>query len=199
MLDIAAMKLVPCSLGPSLTFEEAQNLSPNFSPAATLPEKTSEISPGHFGSLSSFRTDFLFAYNIFPRFLMRAEAQWIRERRTMRIGDIIVQRAVLPPIGFGICAEFAVRISALIGEPSKLGFAYETLAGHLERGVSEFYFEERAGEILFVVHTHSEPAHWLSRLGREVFSLRYQRWCTQQALKHVKQRFHRDNERLIPS
>jgi hypothetical protein len=25
------------------------------------------------------------------------------------------------------------------------------------------------------------------------------RWCTQQALKHVKQRFHRDNERLIPS
>jgi len=31
----------------------------------------------------------------------------------MRVGDIIVQRAVLPPIGFGICAEFAVRISAL--------------------------------------------------------------------------------------
>ena len=117
----------------------------------------------------------------------------------MRIRDIIVQRAVLPPIGFGICAEFAVRISALIGEPSKLGFAYETLAGHLERGVSQFYFEERAGEILFVVHTHSEPAHWLSRLGSGVFSLRYQRWCTQQALKHVKQRFHRDNERLIPS
>ena len=57
----------------------------------------------------------------------------------MRIGDIIVQRAVMPPIGFGICAEFAVRIWALIGEPSKLGFAYETLAGHLERGVSEFY------------------------------------------------------------
>ena len=75
----------------------------------------------------------------------------------MRIGDIIVQRAVLPPIGFGICAEFAVRISAIIGKPSKLGFAYETLAGHLERGVSEFYFEERAGEILFVVHTHPEP------------------------------------------
>ena len=87
-----------------------------------------------------------------------------------------------------------MRISALIGEPSKLGFAYETLVAHLERGVPEFCFEERAGEILFVVHTHSEPAHWLSRL-----SLRYQRWCTQQALKHVKQRFHRDNERLIPS
>ena len=90
----------------------------------------------------------------------------------MRIGDIIVQRAVLPPIGFGVCAEFAVRISALIGEPSKLGFAHKTLAGHLERGVSEFYFEERAG-VLFVVHTHSEPAHWLftARKGSFQFAI----------------------------
>jgi hypothetical protein len=69
----------------------------------------------------------------------------------------------------------------------------------LERGVSEFYFEERAGEIFFVIHTHSELAHWLSRLGRGVFSLPYQRWCTQQALKHVRQRFHRDNESLVLS
>jgi uncharacterized protein (UPF0548 family) len=98
---------------------------------------------------------------------------------------MIVQRAVLPPIGFGICSEFAVRISALIGEPSSSVLLMRRSPGHLERGVSEFYFEERAGEILFVVHTHSEPAHWLSRLGREVFSLRYRRSCTQQALKHV--------------
>jgi uncharacterized protein (UPF0548 family) len=93
----------------------------------------------------------------------------------MRTGDIIVQRAVLPPIGFGLCAEFAVRISAFISETSKLGFAYETLAGHLERGILEFYFEERTGEVFFVIHTYSEPAHWLSQLGR-VFSLLYQRW-----------------------
>jgi uncharacterized protein (UPF0548 family) len=97
---------------------------------------------------------------------MRAEAQWIRERRTMRIGDIIVQRAVLPPIGFGICAEFAVRISALISEPSKLGFAYETLAGHLERGVSEFYFEERAGEII-VCRPHALGARTLAFTARK--------------------------------
>ena len=139
------MKLLPCALGPSLTVEEALTLNSNFSSAATLPEKTSEITLGYSGPLASYCTDFLFAYDIFPRFLMRADPQWIRERRAMRVGDIIVQRAVLPPIGFGLCAEFAVRISALISEPSKLGFAYETLAGHLERGVSEFYFEERAG------------------------------------------------------
>ena len=114
----------------------------------------------------------------------------------MRVGDIIVQRAVLPPIGFGICAEFAVRISALFSEPAKVGFAYETLSGHLERGVSEFYFEEREGEIFFVIHTYSEPAHWLSRLGGGIFSLPYQRWCTRQALRHVKQRFHRDNRNV---
>jgi uncharacterized protein (UPF0548 family) len=110
----------------------------------------------------------------------------------------IVQRAVLPPIGFGLCAEFAVRISALISEPSKLGFAYETLAGHLEREVSEFYFEERAGEVFFFIHTRSEAAHWLSRLGGGVFSLAYQRWCTRQALNHVKKRFRRENECLMP-
>lgn len=160
-----------------------------------LPENISEIALGYAGPISSYRTDFLFAYDIFPRFLMRAEPQWIRERREIRVGDIIVQRAVLPPIGFGLCAEFAVRISALISEPSKLGFAYETLAGHLERGVSEFYFEERAGALFFVIHTHSEPAHWLSRLARP-FSLGYQKWCTRQARKHVKKRFESCNPNI---
>ncbi len=126
---------------------------------------------------------------------MRAEPQWIRERRGMRVGDIIVQRAVLPPIGFGLCAEFAVRISALIREPRKLGFAYETLAGHVESGVSEFYFEERGGALLFVIHTYSEPAHWLARLGRP-FSLAYQKWCTHEALKHVKACFESCNQNI---
>jgi hypothetical protein len=191
------MKLLPCALGPSLTVQEASTLGLNFYSAAALPEKTTEISLDYSGPISCRRTDFLFAYDIFPRFLMRAEAQWIREGRTMRVGDIIVQRAVFPPVGFGLCAEFAVRISALISEPRKLGFAYETLAGHLERGVSEFYFEERARALSFVIHTYSEPAHWLSRLGRP-FSLAYQKWCTQQAIKHVKQRFQSCNAASEP-
>ena len=182
------MKLLPCALGPSLTVERALTLGSNFSSVSTLPEKTSKIALGYSGPISCYRTNFLLTYDIFPRFLMRAEAQWVREGRDMRIGDIIIQRAVLPPIGFGLCAEFAVRISALISEPKKLGFAYETLAGHLERGVSEFYFEERARALFFVIQSYSEPAHWLSRLGRP-FSLAYQKWCTKQALKHVKQRF----------
>jgi hypothetical protein len=187
------MKLLPCALGPRLTLKEARTLASNFSSVATLPENTTQIAVECSAPINSYRTDFLFAYDIFARFLMRAEPQWIREGRSMRVGDIIVQRAVLPPVGFGLCAEFAVRISALFSEPSKLGFAYETLTGHLERGVSEFYFEERGGEIFFVIHTHSEPAHWLSRFGGGIFSLPYQRWCTQRALKHVKRLFHCSN------
>jgi hypothetical protein len=186
------MKLLPCTLGPSLTVEEALTLSSNFSFAAMFPEKTSEIALGYSGPISSYHTDFLFAYDIFPRFLLRAEAQWIRESRAIRVGDIIVQHAVLPPIGFGLCTEFAVRISSLISERSKLGFAYETLTGHLEREISEFYFEHRAGQLLFVIHTYSEPAHWLSRLGTP-FSRAYQKWCTRQAIKHVARRFRRSN------
>jgi hypothetical protein len=187
------MKLIPCALGPSLKLDEAETLVPNFSSVASLPEKTTDIALGCSGPISSYRTDFLFAYDIFPRVIMRAESQWICEKRAMRIGDIIVQRAVLPPIGFGLCAEFAVRISTIFSEPRKVGFAYETLADHLERGVSEFYFEERNGEVFFVIHTYSEPGHWLSRLGGGRLTLPYQRWCTRRALRHVKQRFWRDN------
>jgi uncharacterized protein (UPF0548 family) len=189
------MKLIPCALGPSLTVNQAATLSSNFSTVTALPERTSDIGLGYTGPIHSYSTDFLFAYDIFPRSIMRAEPQWTRERRQMRVGDIIVQRVVLPPIGFGLCAEFAVRVSALIDEPTKLGFAYETLLGHVERGLSEFYFEERAGALFFVIHTFSEPAHWTARLAGPL-SLLYQNWCTRQALAHVKRRFASSNPNI---
>ena len=187
------MKLIPCALGPSLSFSEAQTLDVNFSNASSLPEKTSEVPLGRSRPLESCQTDFLFAYDIFPQHLMRAEPQWTKEGRAMRVGDIIVQRAVLPPIGFGLCAEFAVRVFAIFSEHNKVGFAYETLSGHLERGVSEFFFAQRGESVFFVIHTYSEPAHWLSRLGGGIFSLPYQAWCTRRALNHVKKRFRRAN------
>ncbi|MEI9863199.1 MAG: DUF1990 family protein [Limisphaerales bacterium] len=187
------MKLIPCICGPKLTLEKARTLEVNFHSTATLPEQITEIAIGQPAPIHSYRTDFLFTYDIFPSSLMRAEPQWVHEQRAMRVGDIIVQRAVLPPIGFGLCAEFAVRISTVFSHPTKIGFAYETLTGHVERGVSEFYFEDRNGAIFFIIHTHSEPGHWLSRLGGSFFTLPYQRWCTRQALRHVKKCFYRDN------
>lgn len=189
------MKLRPSFVAPAMSFREAKGLSPNFADARTLPEKTTSINLGVPGPIRNWRTDFLFDYDVFPSSIIRYEAEWLAAGRKLQVGDAILQRAVAPPIGFGICMEFAVRVSALITEERRLGFAYETLTGHAERGVSEFYFEERDGSLAFTIHTHSEPAHWTARLAKRVVTLPYQAWCTRQALKHVRERFHQINAR----
>lgn len=187
------MKLRSCSPGPGIDFREAKGLPRNFADAGSLPERVSSIELGVPGPIGRWRTDYLFEYAIFPKSILRFEAEWQTEGRGMRVGDVILQRAVIPPIGFGLCLEFAVRICRIIDEESRLGFAYETLAGHAERGLSEFYFEERDGEVVFTIHTFSEPGHWTSRLGGRVFTLPYQAWCTRRALEHVRGRFRVEN------
>jgi uncharacterized protein (UPF0548 family) len=187
------MKLRPCIAGPAITLRDAKGFSPNFSDATSLPERTSSIDLGVPGPICNWRTDFLFDYDIFPSHIMRFEAEWKTAGRKMQVGDIILQRAVVPPIGFGVCMEFAVRISSIIQEEKRLGFAYETLCGHAERGVSEFYFEDR-GTLAFTIHTFSEPGHWTSRLAKNVVTLPYQAWCTRRALKHVREKFCHLNE-----
>jgi Domain of unknown function (DUF1990) len=188
------MKLRPCIVGPAITFRQAKTFAPNFSDARALPEKTSSIDLDAAGPIRNWHTEFLFDYDVFPSSILRFEAEWRAEGRKMRVGDLILQRAVVPPIGFGICMEFAVRICKLIVEERRLGFAYETLSGHAERGVSEFYFEDRGGSLAFTIHTHSEPGHWTSRLAKNVVTLPYQAWCTRRALKHVRDVFERSNE-----
>lgn len=120
---------------------------------------------------------------------MRFVAEWQKDGRKIKSGDIILQRAIFPPFGFGVCIEFAVRVTRLIDEELKLGFAYETLSGHVERGISEFYFEEKEGRVYFTIHTFSEPANKFMRFTKQIFTLPYQRWCTQRALMHVKRKF----------
>ena len=186
------MKIRPCISGIAISFDRAKDFSPNFTESHSLPEQIDSIALGFPAPLQNWQTDFLFNYDIFPKSIMRFEAEWIAENRPMRVGDIILQRAILPPIGFGICIEFAVRICSLIGEDSRLGFAYETLTGHAEKGVSEFYFESKDSELYFTIRTLSEPGHWLSRVARN-FTLPYQSWCTNRALKHVRSRFRHKN------
>lgn len=183
------MKIRPCTPGSSLSFDEAKAASRNFTDQHAFPERISSVALGGAGPIRKWQTDFLFDYLIFPPAIMRFDAEWQREGRKMQIGDVILQRAVMPPIGFGICLEFAVRVSALIEEDKRLGFAYETLAGHAESGVSEFYFEERAGQLFFTIHTFSEPGHWTSRIGKHLFTLPYQQWCTRRALATVRRHF----------
>ena len=188
------MKLRPSILGPAITIDAARKLRPNFADARCLPERTTSIELGVGGPISKWRTDFLFDYDVFPSTIMRFVTEWRTEGRKIQVGDVILQRALVPPVGFGICMEFAVRVCSVFKEDRRLGFAYETLSGHAERGVSEFYFEDRAGSLSFTIHTLSEPGHWTSRIARRVVTLPYQAWCTRQALKHVRDRFHQNNE-----
>lgn len=188
------MNVRPCSLGPGLSLEEAKSLSRNFTDPLMLPEHTTSIALNVAGPIKQWRTDFLFDYSIFPATIMRFEAEWQKEGRKIALGDIILQRAVMPPIGFGFCLEFAVRVCALINGKGRIGFAYETLEGHAESGISEFYFEEKKGELCFTIHTYSQPGHWSSRIGRHFFTLPYQAWCTRRALAHVKHLFHIENQ-----
>jgi uncharacterized protein (UPF0548 family) len=187
------MKLRPCALGPGLSLEEARMLSKNFVDERALPERSTSVALGVQGPIGRWNTGFIFDYAIFPTRIMRFEAEWVSGGRKMAVGDVILQRAVVPPIGFGLCLEFAVRISALISEPRRLGFAYETLSGHAEKGVSEFYFEERAERLFFTIHTFSSPGHWSSRIASQILTIPYQAWCTRRALQHVKRRFNSEN------
>lgn len=187
------MKIRPCGFGASLTFAQARSLASNFADARALPETTTSIALDVPGPPARWRTDFLFAYDVFPSRIMRFDAEWIAAGRPMRVGDVIVQRTMVPPLGFGLCVEFAVRISALFAEDNRVGFAYETLEGHAESGVSEFYFEEKAGALHFTIHTWSRPSHWTARLAAPVFTLPYQAWCTRRALAHVHARFRAEN------
>jgi Domain of unknown function (DUF1990) len=188
------MKLRPCALGPGLSVGEAKMLSRNFTNERDLPERSTSIALGVAGPIAKWRTDFLFDYDIFPSSIMRFDAEWPKHGRGMMIGDVILQRAVLPPIGVGFCLEFAVRICEIIREQKRVGFAYETLKGHAESGISEFYFEERSDGLFFTIHTFSQPGHWTARIVKYVATLPYQAWCTRRALEHVYRRFRSTNK-----
>jgi hypothetical protein len=183
------LRLLSSAAWPS--FEEARALSRNFEDARSLPEKLTSVELGAAVPLAELRTDFLFDYDVFPKTILRSAAEWHKGGRAMQVGDMIVQRAFFPPTGFGVCMEFAVRVAEIFRTETKLGFAYETLEGHAERGRSEFYFEERDGRMAFIIHTFSEPGIWWARLFGRVLMLPYQAWCTRRALRRVKRRFFR--------
>lgn len=191
------MKIRPCGLGASMTFAHAKTLQRNFADAHAFPEHTHTIALNVGGPVRNWRTDFLFDYEVFPPHIMRFDAEWLAAARNMTAGDVIIQRTMLPPIGFGICVEFAVRISSVFEEENRVGFSYETLSGHAERGVSAFYFEEKGGAVFFTIRTLSQPGHWTARLVSRMFTLPFQAWCTRRALARVRDRFQKENAALI--
>jgi len=106
----------------------------------------------------------------------------------MRIGDTILQQAYIPPVKpVAQKIVFAVRINDIINTDNIKAFSYETVTGHVEKGVSRFILEQHASGITFSIHTFSTPGNILSRLLGPVFSIPYQAYCTRAALQHVKQ------------
>ncbi|MFC0774809.1 DUF1990 family protein [Terrimonas alba] len=153
-----------------------------------LTEKTSSITINTNKGLAELDTGFFFAYEIFPSHIMSFLTQWSYEQRQMNIGDTIVQQAFIPPVGFlSQKIIVGVRIKEIIHEPNKMGFSYETIRGHVEKGLSTFTIEKSADKTIFRIHTFSKPGALLSKLAAPFFSIPYQSYCTRQALKYVKQ------------
>ncbi len=153
-----------------------------------LIEKTTVIPIDTTKELQELNTDFFFDYKIFPSNIMTYLTQWGFEKREMQIGDTIVQQAFIPP--FRTVSQkiiFGVRISDIITEPTRIGFSYETLSGHVEKGISIFTIERTADQYtIFKVHTFSQPGNLLTKLVGPIFSVPYQTFCTRQGLLNVK-------------
>lgn len=131
---------------------------------------------------------FLFSYKIFPKHIMAYLTEWGHEKRNMTVGDTIVQQAYLPPTRtFSQKIIFGVRIKDVIDSNDKKGFSYETLEGHVEKGISTFTVERHGDRNIFKIHTLSIPGNVLTRLVGPIFSVPYQAYCTRAALQNVKQ------------
>jgi len=69
----------------------------------------------------------------------------------------------------------------------KKGFSYETLEGHVEKGISTFTVEQiDNSKLIFRVCTYSSPDNILTKLLGPIFSIPYQTFCTKSALRNVK-------------
>lgn len=131
--------------------------------------------------------DFLFDYKIFPDRIMTFKNEWTDENRKMKIGDTIAQQVYIPPTKiFSQKIIFGVRINEIIDQPNRKGFSYETLEGHVEKGISTFTVEQLDNKLIFKIHTYSTPGNILTKLLGPMFSVPYQTFCTKTALNNIK-------------
>jgi uncharacterized protein (UPF0548 family) len=118
---------------------------------------------------------------------MTFKNQWAEENRKMRVGDTIIQQVFIPPTKtFSQKIIFGVRINEIIDHSDRKGFSYETLEGHVEKGISTFTVELLDNKLIFKVQTYSTPGNLLTKLLGPIFSVPYQTLCTTTALKNVK-------------
>ena len=153
-----------------------------------LSEKVTAIKIDTVNRVQDLNTRSFFDYNIFPKNILTHLTQWKYENREMKVGDTILQQTFLPPLrSLSLKVLFGVRISEVIRETSRVGFSYETLEGHVERGISTFTIEDQEdGKPIFKIHTFSRPGNFLTSLAGPIFSVPYQTFCTRQGLLNVK-------------
>lgn len=155
---------------------------------SNLYKKSSIISIESKKELHQLDLKFFFNYSVFPENIMTSMSEWNFENRNIRVGDTIVQQVFIPPIrSFSQKIILGVRINEIINEPARIGYSYETLKGHVEKGISIFTFEKSEdSKIIFKIQTYSKPGNFLTKILGPVFSIPYQNFCTRQALMNVK-------------
>jgi len=152
-----------------------------------LTEKITTIDLHTKKTIEQLDLQLLFKYKIFPDNIMTFLTEWDSKDRKIKVGDTIVQQVYFPPTKiFSQKIIFGVRINEIIDLPDKKGFSYETLEGHVEKGVSTFTIEQTNSEIIFKIQTFSAPGNILTKLLGPIFSVPYQTFCTKAALKNVK-------------
>jgi hypothetical protein len=152
-----------------------------------LKEKVSSVEIATSIPFEKLNTDFLFEYKIFPSNILVFLTQWENEKRKMQPGDTIVQQVFIPPVKkFSQKLIFGVRIKEIIDEPARKGFSYETLEGHVEKGISTFTVEQEGSKIIFKIQTFSGAGNFLAKLMGPIFSTPYQTFCTNKALENCK-------------
>lgn len=122
--------------------------------------------------------DRLFRYDVFPPETMRPHV--CTADGTISPDAVLVQRV---RIGF-VVIEAAVRVIEVWRHDSDdAGFAYATLEGHPERGVSRFRVVREGSRVRFEIEAISRPGSILTSIGRPI-SRRFQQWATRAALRH---------------
>ncbi len=143
-----------------------------------------EIIPG-YANLSALDLKPFFDYKIFPENILQAYPQWLHEQREMKVDDTIVQQIQIPPLeSFTQKIIVGVRIKEIFNTENCKGNSYETIQGHVEKGISIFKFNSQNGTVNFTIETFSTSNGFLLSAFQYLSSL-YQNYCTKKALEFV--------------
>lgn len=151
----------------------------------TLKHKTRTAIILQHSSFTTLSLHDFFNYKIFPPNILQAYPQWVHENREMKVNDVIIQQIQVPPfISFSQKIIMGVRIKEIFHSNTCQGFAYETLEGHVEKGISIFKIESNSNVLTFTIETYSASSNFVLSIFQPLASL-YQDYCTKKALNYT--------------